>query len=80
MKDVDHRNPYTGESAGHLFSRGPIVVADGGEANAVETARDDDDESSTDPMKTVSHTPPKDADSANAVFERGGSEESTVDE
>ncbi len=68
MKHVSHRNPYTGESAGHLFSRGPIVVADGGEANAVGDEESEDDERT---MKTVSHTPPKDADSANAVFERG---------
>ncbi|USZ73445.1 hypothetical protein NGM15_00080 [Natronosalvus halobius] len=84
MDDVSHTNPYTGESTGHLFSRGPIVAADGGEANAVPDDRVDerDDRVSSDPadggredrMKDVSHTPPRDADDANAVFERGGSE------
>ena len=64
MDEISHANPYTGETAGQLFSRGPIVVADGGEANTV-----DDTQSST--MKDVSHTPPHGAEGANAVFERG---------
>ncbi len=84
MGDVSHTNPYTGESTGHLFSRGPIVAADGGKANAVPEDRTDerDERASSDPtdgdgddrMKDVSHTPPRDAADANAVFERGGSE------
>ncbi|RKD98028.1 hypothetical protein [Halopiger aswanensis] len=31
MADVSHTNPYTGETTGRLFSRGPTVAADGGE-------------------------------------------------
>ena len=80
MKDVSHTNPYTGETVGQLFSRGPIVVADGGRATAVPSNDDDGDENETneragDKMKDVSHTPPHDADDANRVFERGGSED-----
>ncbi|MFC7231331.1 hypothetical protein ACFQMM_07780 [Saliphagus sp. GCM10025308] len=79
MGDVSHTNPYTGESTGQLFSRGPIVAADGGEANAVPEDRTNERDSSDpaegdDRMKDVSHTPPREADDANAVFERGGSE------
>ncbi len=71
MKRVSHTNPYTGESTGQLFTRGPIVAADGGRANAVDSDRDDDERR----MKDVSHTPPKEAEDANRVFERGGSED-----
>lgn len=31
MGEISHTNPYTGRAAGQLFTRGPIVVADGGE-------------------------------------------------
>ena len=80
MKDVSHTNPYTGETVGQLFSRGPIVVADGGRANAAPSNDEGDDENDTDErdvekMRDVSHTPPKDAEGANRVFERGGSED-----
>lgn len=34
MADVSHTNPYTGETAGRLFNRGPIVATDGGERPA----------------------------------------------
>ena len=83
MKDVSHTNPYTGETVGQLFSRGPVVVADGGRANAVPSNDDEvddehdaeNDEHEADKMRDVSHTPPKDAEGANRVFERGGSED-----
>ncbi|UTF55125.1 hypothetical protein [Natronosalvus rutilus] len=74
MAETSHTNPYTGESTGQLFSRGPIVAADGGEAEAVPDTDGDDPSRETTPMKDVSHTPPRDADDANAVFERGGTE------
>ncbi|MGQ3410874.1 hypothetical protein ACT4ML_01225 [Natrinema sp. LN54] len=70
MADVSHTNPYTGETAGRLFSRGPTVVADGGESAATEASangRTETDET----MRSVDHTPPKQADDANRVFERG---------
>ncbi|WP_049921381.1 hypothetical protein [Halopiger djelfimassiliensis] len=72
MAEIDHTNPYTGETAGQLFSRGPIVVADGGERAAADsTPADDDDGDRKQTMKDVPHTPPHDADDANRVFERG---------
>ncbi|WP_247002189.1 hypothetical protein [Halosolutus gelatinilyticus] len=91
MAGVSHTNPYTGETAGRLFSRGPTVVTDGGErSNASRSssergsdagepvgqpaATDPDgrtDPESNDSMRDVDHTPPKGADDANRVFERG---------
>ncbi|WP_255193496.1 hypothetical protein [Natronobeatus ordinarius] len=76
MKAISHANPYTGETLGQVFSRGPIVAADGGHdpsrsnaQSAGTTAADDPRPTRT--MKDVSHTPPHDADDANRVFERG---------
>ena len=70
MADVSHTNPYTGETAGQLFSRGPIVAADGGEpASTDDTGRTATNSTRT--MADVDHTPPHDADDANRVFERG---------
>ena len=82
MADVSHTNPYTGETAGRLFSRGPTVVADGGtdeaEADAERAATDSngngrtaDEPTNADTMADVDHTPLQDADDANRVFERG---------
>ncbi|ELY96731.1 hypothetical protein C482_15191 [Natrialba chahannaoensis JCM 10990] len=73
MGEVSHTNPYTGETAGNLFNRGPIVATDGGEPAATDPEsrpqrkRDRD----TETMRDVSHTPPNDSDDANRVFERG---------
>ncbi|MEY7851243.1 hypothetical protein AB7C87_18820 [Natrarchaeobius sp. A-rgal3] len=64
MADVSHTNPNTGETAGHLFTRGPVVAADGGRPDA-ETEEDERT------MASVDHTPPHDAENANRVFERG---------
>ncbi len=77
MAEVSHTNPVTGETAGRLFSRGPAVAADGGETPARHTEdADEADEADgrTDTgttMRDVDHTPPKEADGANRVFERG---------
>lgn len=60
MKNVDHTHPYDDRSAGALFARGPVVVADGGRKTD-ETQR----------MKDVDHTPPHDEEGAKRVFERG---------
>ncbi len=68
MADISHTNPYTGETAGQLFSRGPIVAADGGEPAATDDAAHTNQ---TRTMADVDHTPPHDADDANRVFERG---------
>ncbi|MFC4543299.1 hypothetical protein ACFO5R_15320 [Halosolutus amylolyticus] len=75
MGEVSHTNPYTGETAGRLFSRGPTVVAaDGGQPAATDpdgSTASEPTETATDRMADVDHTPPKDADDANRVFERG---------
>lgn len=72
MKDVDHTHPYDDTSAGALFARGPVVVADGGR---------DPNRESTDTMKDVDHTPPHDEEGAKRVFERGEEyDEDTVEE
>jgi hypothetical protein len=72
MKDIDHTHPYDDTSAGALFARGPVVVADGGRRE-----RNIDDET----MKDVDHTPPHDEEGAKRVFERGEEyDEDTVEE
>ena len=76
MADVSHTNPYTGETAGRLFSRGPSVAADGGEPvdDSSPAATDPDDGTASEPtetMRDVDHTPPNGGDGANRVFERG---------
>ncbi|QRV14169.1 hypothetical protein [Haloterrigena salifodinae] len=74
MANVSHTNPYTGETVGRLFSRGPTVVADGGTDGRERDATDSSertDEQSNDTMADVDHTPPQDAEDANRVFERG---------
>ncbi|AGB38483.1 hypothetical protein [Natronococcus occultus] len=71
MRAVSHTNPYTGETVGRLFSRGPTVVADGGRRNGTDENPAATDPSDDDTMKQVDHTPPEGADDANDVFERG---------
>ena len=88
MGEISHRNPFTGETAGHFLVRGPIVRTDGGEETsdstdaidetAADSGGDPDGDTETDEhapkMRDVDHTPPKDAADANRVFERGGRE------
>lgn len=76
MAEISHTNPHTDESTGQLFSRGPIVAADGGRSDAVESNDEHTDRATTDErtMQTVSHTPPTEAtetNRTNRVFERG---------
>ena len=73
MRTVSHTNPYTGETVGRLFSRGPTVVADGGRRGGADEnpAATDPQSDADDTMKQVDHTPPEGADDANEVFERG---------
>jgi hypothetical protein len=79
MGDVNHTHPYTGETFGTAFRRGPTVAADGGTANDASGASSDrrsdggardsaSDERAT--MRTVDHTPPH-GEGANRVWERG---------
>lgn len=72
MHNVSHTNPYTGETVGQLFSRGPTVVTDGGERAAT-------DPDNVNTMEDVDHTPPHDADDANDVFERGSEHDTRED-
>ncbi|AEH37014.1 hypothetical protein [Halopiger xanaduensis] len=71
MAGVSHTNPYTGETSGRLFSRGPTVAADGGRPADAEAAPDEEPDNRDATMADVDHTPPHDADDANRVFERG---------
>ena len=68
MRDASHTNPYTGESFGETvtYSRGRVVAADGGRANAAEEST---------AMGDVDHTPRRDAPDASGVYERGGENE-----
>ena len=86
MREVSHTHPYTDRGAiNRPFERGPVVAADGGRREAydedekeAERAADDaarDEDGPITKMKDVDHTPPRDAESANRVFERGGTEE-----
>ena len=79
LADCNHTNPYTDESFGDamVYQRGPVVVADGGEARAAEepVAADEataDEREDDETLGDVDHTPPRDADDANRVHERGG--------
>ncbi|WP_226038860.1 hypothetical protein [Natrinema sp. DC36] len=71
LGEISHTNPYTGETAGRLFSRGPIVAADGGTSETTEADGADESTDTNGTMSDVDHTPPKRADDANRVFERG---------
>ncbi|WP_336344719.1 hypothetical protein [Halalkalicoccus ordinarius] len=72
MREIDHTHPYDDRSAGDLFLRGPVVVADGGERNAVDAGGEENGvEPASGTMKDVDHTPPESEEGANRVFERG---------
>ncbi|USZ68284.1 hypothetical protein NGM10_00745 [Halorussus salilacus] len=81
MREVSHTHPYTDRGAvNRPFERGPVVAADGGRREAYDEdeeapENEADEEEPTEKMKHVDHTPPRDAESANRVFERGGAEE-----
>jgi len=85
MGEISHTHPYDDTSAGELFLRGPVIVADGGrdpEREAVSDAEtgpagSDDDAVEGETMAEVSHTPPE-GDGANRVFERGKEHEESV--
>ncbi|WP_323172286.1 hypothetical protein [Natrialba sp. PRR66] len=52
MGEVSHTNPYTGETAGRLFNRGPIVAADGGERTSGSRLSEDRGSSGRQPAAT----------------------------
>ena len=72
LGEIEHTNPYTDETAGHLFRRGPVLTTDGGRA--------EEDEETEQEIKDGSHTPPNDSEDANRVFERGRRSTETEEE
>lgn len=72
LRDVSHTNPYTGAVFGETqaYSRGKIVVADGGEAGTTETSEADG--GGTETLADVKHTAPDDTEATQRTFERGG--------
>ncbi|WP_331233125.1 hypothetical protein [Natronorarus salvus] len=83
MGDISHTHPYDDTSAGELFLRGPVIVADGGrdpereDVREAETEAAVESDSGPETMAEVSHTPPE-GDGANRVFERGEEHEGSV--
>jgi hypothetical protein len=81
LGETSHTNPFTGEAFGstQTYNRGKTVAADGGEADAgpEETEADAEED---EVLRDVDHTPPKGADSANAVHARGGEAEGVPEE
>jgi hypothetical protein len=80
---MSHTNPFTGEVFGdtQTYSRGKTVAADGGsdperEAELADAETDEDGEV----LRDIDHTPPKGAESANAVHARGGEAEGVPEE
>lgn len=85
LADVSHTNPHTGEAFGRTqaYGRGAVVAADGGaDPERVATTeavgdqipdetREDGTVVEVERLEDVDHTPPKDAESANRVHERG---------
>lgn len=72
LAEVSHTNPKTGESFGDamVYHRGPTVAADGGTERPDE--RRDPESADDETLADLDHTPPRDADDANTVHERGG--------
>jgi len=72
MREVSHTHPFTGETFGAVYRRGP-ALADGGSADRREG--DEDCPEGVDPatgecLGDVDHTPPH-GDTPNDVWERG---------
>ena len=72
LGEMSHTNPFTGEVFGdtQTYSRGTTIAADGGSdpEREAEVGTDEDGEV----LRDIDHTPPKGAESANAVHARGG--------
>lgn len=68
MSEASHTNPYTDESFGETvaYSRGRVVAADGGRANATE--HEDDT------IGDMDHTPKRGAPDTSRVYQRGAEE------
>ena len=79
MGKISHTHPYTGETFGTVYRRGP-AVADGGSSDSA--GNDEDCPEGVDPttgecLGDVDHTPPH-GDTPNDVWERGGERTSEV--
>jgi len=82
LGDVSHTDPNTGEAFGatQTYGRGRRVAADGGRADADRSdstaaasetdATVETDGGAVDTLGDVDHTPPGDAPSANAAYDR----------
>jgi len=70
MSEVSHTNPQTGKPFGEsqAYTRGRLIVADGGNAEAEQDGEADD----TARVRDVDHTPRENAPDASTVYERGG--------
>ncbi|MEF8775056.1 MAG: hypothetical protein V5A43_00950 [Haloarculaceae archaeon] len=68
MADVEHTNPYTGETFSATFRRG-VVVADGGEPGAGPPDEEAGETVSAAAMTDVAHEAP--TEGAVRSFERG---------
>lgn len=64
MKEIDHTHPYDDRSAGDLFLRGPVVVADGGERERSER----------DPRRSAERSDGGERDAVDAGAEENGAE------
>ncbi|MGM0605066.1 MAG: hypothetical protein ACQETB_05265 [Halobacteriota archaeon] len=79
MKDVRHTHPYTGETFGAVYRRGP-VLADGGRTVPINAGSPTVDENGArDRMGDVDHTGP-DGETANGVWSRGGDADTSATE
>ncbi|ELZ98913.1 hypothetical protein C440_01115 [Haloferax mucosum ATCC BAA-1512] len=67
MRNVNHTNPYTGETFTTVYERGPAVT-DGGRSDSQPAMT-----GGSETMKQVDHTPPY-GDGTNDVWQRGHTE------
>lgn len=70
MGDVSHTHPYTGETFGGIYRRGP-AIADGGERPSATASAGEQ----TQTMRDVNHVAP-DGEGVARVWKRGAPEES----
>jgi hypothetical protein len=69
MKDVQHTHPYTGETFGQVYRRGP-AVADGGDRRETDSEAEE--------MADVDHTP-REGEGADDVWTRGRTADGPTD-
>ena len=69
MKQVSHTHPFTGETFGSVYRRGPLL-ADGGQTVPVRTGEQTEPHEEQPRMRDIDHTPRHDAET-NRVWYRG---------